>query len=70
MARPKKVVEKDTVYANKKVEEPKMAMTTFPEEECGECKCERVKVNPILQEFGNGELNILRDKLNEIIKAL
>lgn len=25
------------------------------------------KINPITQEFGNGDLNILRDKINEII---
>lgn len=28
------------------------------------------KVNTITQEFGNGDLNILRDKINEIIKSL
>lgn len=27
-------------------------------------------VNPLLQEFGNGDLNILRDKVNEIIKHI
>jgi hypothetical protein len=25
-------------------------------------------IHPLLQEFGNGDLNILRDKINEIIK--
>jgi hypothetical protein len=24
-------------------------------------------INPITQEFGNGEMNILRDKINELI---
>lgn len=27
-------------------------------------------VQPITQEFGNGDMNVLRDKINEIIKAL
>lgn len=27
-------------------------------------------VNPLMQEFGNGDMNILRDKINEIIAKL
>lgn len=27
------------------------------------------KVQPLTQEFGNGDMNILRDKINEIIKG-
>lgn len=26
------------------------------------------KIDPIVQQFGNGDLNILRDKINEIIE--
>lgn len=29
-----------------------------------------VKVEPIVQEFGSGDLNVLRDKINEIIERL
>lgn len=29
-----------------------------------------VKVNLLTQEFGNGDMNILRDKINEIIRSL
>lgn len=28
------------------------------------------KILPITQEFGNGDMNALRDKINEIIKSL
>lgn len=28
------------------------------------------KVAPLTQEFGNGEINVLRDKLNEVINSL
>jgi hypothetical protein len=27
------------------------------------------EIQPITQEFGNGDMNVLRDKINEIIKA-
>lgn len=30
---------------------------------------EKIPVAPITQEFGNGDLNILRDKINEIIRT-
>lgn len=30
---------------------------------------ERHIIHPLTQEFGNGDLNILRDKINEIIKS-
>lgn len=31
-----------------------------------ECDC-CSSIDPITQEFGNGDLNVLRDKINEII---
>lgn len=35
----------------------------------GEQEVQAVKVvHPLTQEFGNGDLNILRDKINEIIR--
>lgn len=34
-----------------------------------ECTCEkRAPILPITQEFGNGDLNVLRDKINEILE--
>ena len=37
----------------------------------GDCECCVEPKVPLLTEtFGNGDLNILRDKINEIIKAL
>lgn len=27
-------------------------------------------ITPLTQEFGNGDMNVLRDKINEIIKAI
>ncbi len=36
-------------------------------EEVKEVKPVEKKVLPITQEFGNGDLNLLRDKINEII---
>jgi predicted membrane protein len=27
-------------------------------------------IEPLTQEFGNGDLNVLRDKINEIIKVI
>ncbi len=29
-----------------------------------------IKVQLLTQEFGNGDMNVLRDKINEIIKAI
>ncbi len=37
------------------------------EEKIVETPVEQPKILPITQEFGNGDLNILRDKINEII---
>ncbi len=31
---------------------------------------EKTKIQPIAENFSNGDLHILRDKINEIIKAL
>lgn len=28
----------------------------------------KTEISPLTQEFGNGDLNVLRDKINEIIK--
>lgn len=36
-------------------------------EEVVEVKEEKVSISPITQEFGNGDMNTLRDKINEII---
>ena len=36
-------------------------------EVCEECVAPKIEL--ITQEFGNGEMNILRDKINEIIKS-
>lgn len=39
------------------------------EEIVNEVNTDRVEVQPLTQEFGNGDLNTLRDKINELIKA-
>lgn len=28
------------------------------------------RITPLAQEFGNGDMNVLRDKINEIVKHL
>lgn len=43
-----------------------MAKKEVKEEEVCECET-KVVVNPILENFTNGDLNTLRDKINEII---
>ena len=31
------------------------------------CECTKPTILPITQQFGNGEMNILKDKINELI---
>lgn len=54
---------------------PKKKVVKFSEEELAEkdIKVEsvvKITITPITQEFGNGDLNILRDKINEIIRTI
>ena len=43
---------------------------TLPNEGCGSCEVQKPTILPITQVFGNGDMNTLRDKINEIIKSL
>ena len=54
--------------AKKKIEERVDISKTEPQVEV--IITEAKTVNPLTQEFGNGDLNILRDKINEIIKSI
>lgn len=60
MARPKKI---------KKLEE-EVLEDTVTVEPTGIIEVEIASIAPLAQEFGNGDDNILRDKINEIISKI
>lgn len=73
---PKKITKKEV---RKEVSRPigmsGLAVGTATEGFCGEdCNCTdtptKVAISEITESFGNGELNLLKDKINEIIKRI
>lgn len=57
MAKAKKVIKKEAVI------EPVVEVTEEVCSDCVDCKT----ILPITENFGNGDLNTLKDKINEII---
>lgn len=62
MARPKKIKAVDIVSVQAQVNQ-------FDETQTITHLAPKIPIQPLTHEFGNGDMNILRDKINEIINS-